>query len=83
MRVGFDLSRVRVLQEDITKLARRLDIAVRGGWGKVAEARRAMGWKVADDGSEDVYLRQMNTAIVPDDGSEPTFLTPSKQENEA
>ena len=75
-RYGFDLSQVRVLQEDEHKLAQRLDVGVRGGWVKRAEARRAMGHPVAADGSDDVYLIPLNVAEVPADGSPHRTFTP-------
>ena len=75
-RVGFDLSRVRVLQPDMDKLAARLDVGVRGGWVQRGEARRAMGHPVAADGSDNVYLIQMAVAEVPANGDPPRSFTP-------
>lgn len=76
IRVGFDLSNVRVLQEDRFNLAKRLDLAVRGGWAMVAEGRKAAGLPVTDD--DRIYLRQMNLVQVPADGGKPTPLTPPR-----
>lgn len=76
-RVGFDLSNVRVLQEDRFNLAKRLDLAVRGGWAQVAEGRKAMGLPVTD--ADRIYLRQMALVEVPADGGEPRPLTPPKR----
>jgi HK97 family phage portal protein len=76
-RVGFDLSKVRVLQEDRLNLTKRLDVAVRGGWGQVAEARRVAGLPVTD--ADRIYLRQMALVEVPADGGEPRPLTPPRQ----
>jgi HK97 family phage portal protein len=54
-RVGFDLSKVRVLQEDMNKLAERFNIGIAGGWVKVSEGRRALGLETED--FDEVYLR--------------------------
>lgn len=62
-RFGFDLSKVRVLQEDLYRLAQRHDLAVRGGWAMVSEARRALGLEV-DDQRDHVFLRQANMTEV-------------------
>ena len=75
MRFGFDLSKVRVLQEDLYRLAQRLDLAVRGGWGRVGEARRGVGLPVDD--ADNIYLRPLNVAEVPADGGAPRSLAPA------
>lgn len=62
-RVGFDLSKVRVLQSDQKELAERLGAEVRGGFTRVAEARRELGRKV--EPADDVYLRPMSVIEVP------------------
>lgn len=67
-RVGWDLSKVRVLQDDQKKLAERLAVEVRGGITKVSEARRELGRSV--DPADDVYLRPMSTLEIPA-GAEP------------
>lgn len=61
-RFGFDLKNVRVLQEDRNKQTERLDIGVRGGWVRVAEARRAVDLDV--DPGDEVYLRPLSTVEV-------------------
>jgi hypothetical protein len=61
--VGFDLSRVRVLQEDRVQMAGRLNTMVAGGWAEVAEARREWGLPVDD--SHRVFLRPVNLVAVP------------------
>lgn len=77
-RFGFDLTNVRVLQEDRDKLARRLDVGVRGAWIKRAEARRAMGLTVDPD-VDDVYLIQQSVAEVPaEKGADHRNFTPPK-----
>lgn len=53
-KVAFDLSDVRILQEDENKKAERLDTGVRGGWLKRSEARREMGFEATE--ADDVYL---------------------------
>lgn len=60
---GFDLSKVRVLQEDVYRQQQRLDLAVRGGWAMVAEARRAAGYAVDED-RDNIFIRQANTTEV-------------------
>lgn len=75
-RCGFDLSNVRILQDDQDKLATRLNVGVAGGWIKRSEARRAMGHTVAADKSDDVYLIPLNVAEVPADGSPHRTFTP-------
>lgn len=74
-RFGFDLSKVRVLQEDLFRQAQRHDLAIRGGWEQVAEGRRAMGLEV-DEANDHVYLRPANVVEVPADGSQPRALAP-------
>jgi HK97 family phage portal protein len=54
-RLGFDLSAVRVLQEDENAKAKRWDVMVKGGWARVAEARRALDLEVDD--TDEIYLR--------------------------
>lgn len=73
-RFGFDLTNVRVLQEDRTKLEQRLNRGLRAGGIKRSEYRRALGHSVATDGSDDVYLIPLNTAEVREDGSTRTFM---------
>ncbi|ANS05734.1 portal protein [uncultured Mediterranean phage] len=63
LRVGFDLSEVRVLQEDRDKLAIRANTMVNGGWVKVSEGRSMMGLPI--DQEHEVYLRPFSTISVP------------------
>lgn len=74
-RFGFDLTKVRVLQEDLTRQAARLDQGVRGGWIRVDEARRHMGFDTSD--RDRIYLRLAHTTQVPADGGEPQSLAPA------
>lgn len=53
-KVFFDLTDVRVLQEDENKKAERFNIGVNGGWIKRAEARREFGLEVED--TDEVYI---------------------------
>lgn len=62
-RFGFDLSNVRVLQEDRNALAERFNIGIQGGWIRVAEGRRAMDLEVDD--TDEVYLRGVSVIEVP------------------
>jgi HK97 family phage portal protein len=64
-RFGFDLSKVRVLQEDLYRQAQRNDLLLRGGSVMRSEVRRALGYEV--DGERDnVFLIPMNTQVVPE-----------------
>jgi hypothetical protein len=69
-RFGFDLSKVKVLQEDLYRQAQRHDLLIRGGWETVAEGRRAMGLAV-DEERDNVFLRMRNVATVTADGPAP------------
>lgn len=60
-RVGFDLSEVRVLQEDRNAIVDRCTRAVQGGFMKVSEARRQIGLRAGAE--DDVYL--WSSAIMP------------------
>lgn len=65
-RVGFDLSDVRVLQEDVNRAAERWAVLVRNGIATRGEARAAFGLPV-DDAVDDVYLVPVN--VVPERAS--------------
>lgn len=71
-RMGFDLSKVRVLQEDERRKVERLDIAVRGGWSSVQYAQRQAGFPV--DTGQDVYLRPSRITEVPVNGGKAQAL---------
>lgn len=62
-RVGFDLSGVRVLQEDVYRLAQRHALAVREGCEMVSEFRRALGLPVVPE-RDNVFLRPLNVQTV-------------------
>ena len=62
-RVGFDLSKIRVLQEDQTKLITRLDARVRGGWMTIAAAKQALGETSLPE--DEIYLRPLGLLEVP------------------
>jgi hypothetical protein len=59
---GFDLSRVRVLQEDRLKVVQRVTLAVGGGLMKVSEGRREIGQPVSEE--DEIYLRPVNLVAV-------------------
>lgn len=61
--VGFDLSKVRVLQEDEQRKAQRWTQMVAGGLAMVSEGRRACDLPVED--SHEVFLRPVNLIEVP------------------
>lgn len=78
-RCGFDLSQVRVLQEDFYRQMQRLDVGIRGGWIQVSEGREAAGYDSGD--ADRIYLRQGNLIEVPADGGQPRVLAPSSNGN--
>lgn len=55
LNAWWDTSEVQALQDDLVKLATRMNTAVGGGWAQVAEGREAMGWDVTD--ADRIYLR--------------------------
>lgn len=71
-RFGFDLRKVRVLQDDTRREVERLNIAIGGGWGRVSEGRRALGLPV--DAADDIYLRSSRITEVPVGGGKPKAL---------
>jgi HK97 family phage portal protein len=73
-RFGFDLSKVKALQEDAYRQAQRYDLGFRGSWIMRAEARRANGLEV-DEGRDNVFLVPINVAVVPADGGAPMVLS--------
>lgn len=62
-RSNFDLSKVRVLQEDENKKSERMAAEVAGGFREVAEARAERGLEVRE--SDRVYLRSAILVEVP------------------
>ena len=72
---GFDLSKVRVLQEDVVRTWRRYDVGVRGGWVTVATAKRGVGLKVEE--GDHVYLRQSNLVQVDERGTVQSLAQPT------
>lgn len=71
--VGFDLSKVRVLQEDEQRKAQRWTQMLGGGLATIAEGRRACDLPVATDGSQDVFLRPVNlTEVAVDPAKRPS-----------
>lgn len=61
-KIDYDLSEVRVLQEDQGKLVRRVDTMVAGGWCTVKRAKQLVG-EVPEEG-DDIYLRQGSVVAV-------------------
>jgi len=55
LRSHWDTTEVQALQDDMAKLATRLNTAITGGWAQVAEGREAMGWEVSD--ADRIFLR--------------------------
>lgn len=62
-RVAYDLSQVRVLQEDENRLVERVNMMVHGGYLKIVDAQRMTGAPV--DETQDFYLRPLNLLQVP------------------
>lgn len=92
-RFGFDLRKVRVLQEDQNKKVERMNLAIGGGWAKVAEGRRLMDLEVRPE--DEIYLRPLNLiatdpAATPEDEEtpppgeeeEPPAVEPEEEEEE-
>lgn len=62
-QVAYDLSEVRVLQEDEAKKAERISKMVTGGFVTVADAQRAT--KMPVDETQNIYLRPLTMIEVP------------------
>jgi HK97 family phage portal protein len=67
LNVEFDLTRVRVLQPDMDKLAERGRIMVSGGFGTVGDARRLVSLPAGPE--HEVYLRMVTVLEVPATGA--------------
>lgn len=61
----FDLSEVRALSQDEDDLAKRLNLAIQGGWATVAEGRRVLNLPVED--AHEIFLRSVSMMAVPVD----------------
>lgn len=82
LRTWWDVSEVQALQDDLAKLAARLNIAIGGGWAQVHEGRTAMGWEASD--ADRVYLRPAMAIEVPAGGQKADPAKPgSKSETKA
>ncbi len=79
-RFGFDLSKVRVLQEDLYRLVQRHAVGLREGGEMVSEFRRALDLPV-DDNRDNVFLRPANVVTVPAGEAGSTVPTPSQNGN--
>ena len=62
-RIVFDLSKVRVLQDDENKRAQRVRGLVTDGLLTVAEGRRSLGWVATEE--HEIYLRRRGILAVP------------------
>jgi len=62
-KTKYDLSKVRVLQEDQNKLAERLGALTESGLITVAEARGELGYEIKPE--HEIYLRKFNMIVVP------------------
>jgi HK97 family phage portal protein len=62
-RFAFDITKIRVLQEDEMKRAQRITNLVTQGLLRVAEGRRVLGWPVLPE--HEIYLRPVNLVVVP------------------
>lgn len=65
MVVYFDVSGVRVLQEDLNKLFQRMDLGFQGGWIKRSEARSAVG--LTFDVEDEFYKDDLESEEEPED----------------
>jgi HK97 family phage portal protein len=70
-RFGFDLKKVRVLQDDLLRQANRHSLLFRNGLELRSEARRELGMEV-DDSRDRVFQQPLNAAIVNADTGEVT-----------
>ena len=61
-KIDHDLSEVRVLQEDQSKLVRRVDTMVKGGWMTVSRGKQLVGEMPIPE--DDVYLRTSGLVAV-------------------
>ena len=53
-KLAYDISSIRALQQDVTDIYERMNLAVQNGWATLAEARRAVGLPVTDE--HEVYF---------------------------
>ena len=66
-----------MLQEDRKAQAERLEIGVRAGYVRVAEARRATDLETDD--ADEVYLRPLNVVVTPAGQMEPLRPEPAEE----
>jgi HK97 family phage portal protein len=69
LRSHWETSEVQALQDDLVKLATRLNTAIGGGWAQVYEGREAMGWDVTD--ADRIYLRPAMSIETPAGSTRP------------
>lgn len=65
--VGYDLTKVRILQEDQTALTGRMTTLVESRQITVAESRQRQGWETGPE--HEIYLQKFSTIVVPAGGS--------------
>lgn len=75
--VEFDQENVAALQDNLDTKTTRVNAAVQGGWLRVDQAQRELGYEV--DPTQNLYLRGMNLIEVPaTDEIDPTNTSKSK-----
>ncbi len=74
--VGYDLSDVRILQEDENEKVKRVNNMVMGGYVKVVDAQRMTDTPV--DETQDFYLRPINLLQVPSGSTGQKWLKEAK-----
>lgn len=79
-RFGFDLSKVRVLQEDLYRIVQRHAIGLREGGEMVSEFRRALDLPI-DEARDNVFLRPSNVVTVPATDAGRAVAIPSQNGN--
>lgn len=62
MFLSFDISNIRALQQDLTAVYERMNLAVQNGWATLAEARRAVGLPVTDE--HEVYYVPSDRIVI-------------------
>jgi HK97 family phage portal protein len=79
-RFGFDLKKVRVLQDDLLRQANRHALLYRSGLELRSEARRELGLDV-DDGRDRVFQQPLNAGLIDADSGETTVPAAIRQGN--
>ncbi len=58
----YDIANIRALQQDVTAVYERMNLAVQNGWATLAEARRAVGLPVTDE--HEVYYVPADKIVI-------------------